>query len=123
MPIDGIGKKGGIGAGADVGNVAPASDASRAPFDANAANVDRTDKSAAIAPTNPTPLDRLKSGDIHLDAYLDIKVDEATKHLAALPPKELSDVRKMLRDRLATDPLLADLVKSATGSLPKPQDE
>ncbi len=75
------------------------------------------------ATTGPTPLDRLKAGQIDLNGYLDLKVQEATAHLQGLSPVELDTIRSMLRDRMATDPALADLVKQATGHAPSvPED-
>jgi hypothetical protein len=68
-------------------------------------------------------LDRLRAGEVDLQGYLDLKVDEATAHLAALPPVELQALRDALRDRLATDPALVDLVRTATGFVPQPSHE
>lgn len=69
------------------------------------------------------PLERLRSGQVDLHGYLNIKVDEATAHLSALPPVELDAIRASLRDRLATDPALVDLVRTATGEVPPPSDD
>jgi hypothetical protein len=75
------------------------------------------------ATTGPTPLEQLKAGRIDLDGYLDLKVQEATAHLEGLSPVQLDGLRSMLRDRMATDPALADLVKQATGQAPTvPED-
>ncbi|SRR5579883_760301 len=69
-------------------------------------------------------LDRLRAGEIDLDRYLDLKVDEATSHLRALPPSQLDPVRRALRERLAGDPALVDLVRAATGAEPpSPRDD
>jgi hypothetical protein len=75
---------------------------------------DRNGKDAAPA----TSLERLRAGQIDVNAYLDAKVDEATAHLHGLPRAELEAIRKMMRDQLATDPALAGLVKQATGHAP-----
>ncbi|HSQ63484.1 MAG TPA: hypothetical protein VLM85_09740 [Polyangiaceae bacterium] len=76
-----------------------------------------------VATTGPTPLEQLKAGRIDLDGYLDLKVQEATAHLHGLSPVQLDGIRSMLRDRMATDPALADLVKQATGQAPHvPED-
>jgi len=69
------------------------------------------------------PLEQLSAGIINLDGYLDAKVNEATAHLQILPSEELEAVRSALRDRLAADPTLVDLVRQATGALPRPPDE
>jgi len=75
------------------------------------------------ATTGPSPLEQLKAGQIDLDGYLDLKVQEATAHLQGLSPVQLDSLRSMLRDRMATDPALADLVKQATGHAPNiPED-
>lgn len=80
-----------------------------------------TASAPAVAATRPVAaLDRLRAGEIDLDGYLDLKVDEATGHLASLPPVELAGIRGALRDRLASDPTLVDLVRTATGQAPKP---
>jgi hypothetical protein len=78
---------------------------------------------AAVEPTRAAPLERLRSGEVDVHGYLDLKVDEATAHLKHLPPAELTSIRKMLRDQLSTDPALADLVQQATGHPPTPPDE
>jgi uncharacterized protein (DUF2342 family) len=71
-----------------------------------------------------TALDRLRAGEIDVNGYVDLKVDEATAHLGKLPPVELEAIRSTLRDRLGTDPTLTDLVRTATGHAPQPpQDE
>jgi hypothetical protein len=68
-------------------------------------------------------LERLRSGQIDLGQYLDQKVDEATSHLSALPAAQLDAIRGALRDRLAADPSLVDLVQAATGRTPQAHDE
>ncbi|MGO9835794.1 MAG: hypothetical protein ACLP1X_16450 [Polyangiaceae bacterium] len=69
------------------------------------------------------PLERFRSGQVDMQGYLDLKVDEATAHLSSLPRVELDAIRAALRDRLATDPALADLVRTATGKVPEPSDD
>ncbi|HTQ48911.1 MAG TPA: hypothetical protein VMI75_39405, partial [Polyangiaceae bacterium] len=64
-----------------------------------------------------------RSGAIDLNGYLDRKVDDATAHLGQMPAADLARVRAALRERLATDPTLVDLVKSATGSAPRVPDD
>jgi hypothetical protein len=75
----------------------------------------------AIGPR--TALDRLRAGEIDANGYLDQKVDEATAHLGKLPPAELDAVRSALRDRLSSDPALADLFRTATGQAAPPRDD
>jgi hypothetical protein len=89
-----------------------------------------TDPRAAAAPTkavgalepSPTALDRWRAGEIDLNAYLDLKVNEATAHLAALPTAELEAIQHALRERIASDPMLVELVRTATGHVPDPSD-
>jgi hypothetical protein len=69
------------------------------------------------------PLERLRNGQVDLHGYLNLKVDEATAHLSALPRVELDAIRASLRDRLATDPALIELVRTATGEVPPPSDD
>ena|SRR6185436_4779461 len=65
------------------------------------------------------PLEQLRSGEITMSQYLDIKVDEATSHLdKRLSVEQLSFIRKSLREQLSSDPMLVELVKSTTGSVP-----
>ncbi len=70
-----------------------------------------------------SPLEQLKAGKIDMDGYLDQKVQEATVHLRGVTPAQLDDIRTLLRDRMATDPTLADLVKQATGEAPRIPDD
>jgi len=81
-------------------------------------------RTAEVAATGgPSPLEQLKAGRIDLEGYLDLKVQEATAHLHGLSPVQLDSIRSMLRDRIATDPALADLVKQAAGQAPSvPED-
>ena len=65
-----------------------------------------------------TPLERLRAGEVDVHGYIDLKVEEATAHLQGLNATELDAVRKMLREELAGDPGLAELVRRATGQLP-----
>ncbi len=78
---------------------------------------------AADAAEASSPLARLRAGEIDVNTYVDLKVDEATQGLQGLPPAELDDIKKVLRDQLATDPGLTDLVRTATGKVPDvPED-
>lgn len=72
-----------------------------------------------------TPLQRLRAGEIDVNGYLDLKVDEATKHLEAngLSPHEIDEIKKVLRDQMATDPGLVDLARTATGQIPTPPED
>lgn len=74
-------------------------------------------------PATRTALERYRAGELDLDGYLDLKVDEATAHLGALPAQDLEAIRGALRDRLASDPTLMELVQTATGRFPEPPGE
>lgn len=74
-------------------------------------------------PATRTALERYRGGEVDLDGYLDLKVDEATAHLGALPPQDLEAIRGALRDRLASDPTLLELVQTATGRFSEPPGE
>jgi hypothetical protein len=75
-----------------------------------------------VEPTR-TALQKLRAGEIDLNGYLDLKAHEATAHLAALPPSELEALRSAMRDRMASDPTLVELVRTATGRVPDPPSE
>ena len=63
-------------------------------------------------------LERLGRGEITVDAYLDARVTQACAHLEGkLPAAELEFVQRTLRAQLATDPVLIELVRRATGSI------
>jgi hypothetical protein len=68
-------------------------------------------------------LERLRAGEIDVNGYVDLKVEEATRGLEGLSRAELDDIRRMLRDQLSTDPGLIDLVRTATGRVPSPPEE
>ncbi len=107
----------------------PATNATGTPAAEKTGKTFEVEKSAQARPAQEvtavgaTPLDQLKAGKIDFDRYLDLKVNEATSHLEGLAPEKLDSLRSMLRDRMATDPELVDLVKQATGHVPQPQDE
>lgn len=84
----------------------------------DAAPVEKADAASAVS-----PLARLRAGEIDVERYLDLKVDEATKPLEGMPAADLADIKSMLRDQLATDPGLVDLVRAATGKVPNPPEE
>ncbi len=122
MGIDRIGK--GPGATppvAPTGASGPSrTDEAKRPFEV------RPDSAAATEATEAarsTPLARLRAGEVDLNGYLDLKVEAATAHLSGLSSVELSALRKMMRDQLASDPTLADLVQRATGKAPPSSEE
>jgi hypothetical protein len=109
MPVDGIGKPPGI---------PPAGGAPATSGTGAAGESFRTSASAAPSVAGGD-LARLERGEIGLDAYLDARVGEATKHLEGrLGRAELDFVRKTLRAELESDPVLVELVRRATGQTP-----
>jgi hypothetical protein len=118
MGIDRIGKGGGVGKPPEIGGTPAAKETGR-PFEVQKGQAPKP----AEAIQKSSPLERLRAGEIDVNGYVDLKVEEATAHLKAMPADELDAIRKMLRDQMATDPALLDLVKSATGSAPSvPED-
>jgi hypothetical protein len=64
-------------------------------------------------------LSGLQRGELSLDQYLDTRVTEATQHLAGkISPDQLDFVKQSLREQLTSDPVLVELVRRTTGSLP-----
>lgn len=124
MGIDGIGKGGGLPPSPDAQGASGAGKVSSTTqgrtFDverASPATVGSTEGAGALDPTSP--LGRLRAGEIDVDGYVDLKVDEATANLHGLSPDELADIKSALRAQLATDPGLLDLVRGATGGTPR----
>ena len=80
--------------------------------------------SSVEATHGATPLARLRAGEIDVHGYIDLKVDEATASLPkGLSSQELDAIKKTLREQMATDPSLVDLVRTATGQIPKPPED
>jgi len=87
-------------------------------FEVGPAHTAATNEVAPVAPAATSPLARLRAGEIDLDRYLDLKVDEATAHLKGLRAHEMSGLRSLLRAQLVSDPSMLDLVQQATGHTP-----
>lgn len=76
----------------------------------------------ADAPAGATALQKLERGEIDLDRYLDARVADAVHHLEGrLPETQMDFIRRALREELASDPVLVELVRRTTGSLPTPR--
>ena len=127
MAIDRIGKGGALPPTPETGGPAGATKAGgpAAPF-----AVERSEKAGPAASTQNTqateatsPLARLRSGEVDVNGYVDLKVDEATKGLKGVPAAELAEIKSVLRDQLRTDPGLADLVRTVAGKSPSPPEE
>ncbi|HEY3819647.1 MAG TPA: hypothetical protein VGL81_20905 [Polyangiaceae bacterium] len=118
MGIDGIGKKGPPAppSPADAKGPARAPEATR-PFEVTKT---ATAPQAGAVEAPRTAMERLRAGEIDVNGYVEVKVQEATAHLAALPPAELEKLKSALRDRLGSDPGLVELVRKATGAVPQP---
>lgn len=70
-----------------------------------------------------SPLARLRAGEIDVKGYVDLEVEAATKSLSGLPPAELAEIKRVLRDQMVSDPGLSDLLRQATGQPPpSPED-
>ena len=118
MGIDGIGKGGVPPPATGIDRSSP----SAAEVGSPAAEFKVGKASASDAPAAAS-LDQVRSGAISIAQYLDLKVDEATSHLAQrVSAEQFSFIRQSLREQLSSDPALVDLVKAATGQLP-PRNE
>jgi len=113
MGIDGIGKPPGAaigGLGGVQGGEAP-----------RAAEPFAVDRSVPTAPATrvSAALSSLQRGELSLDQYLDGRVNEAVTHLAGkISPEQLEFVKQSLREQMATDPVLVELVQRTTGAAP-----
>jgi hypothetical protein len=115
MGIDGIGKPPGASIGG-IGGV-QSGDAARP---TEAFTLDGGASAAVAAPSRVSAaLSSLQRGELSLDQYLDGRVNDATYHLAGkISPDQLEFVKQSLREQLATDPVLVELVQRTTGSAP-----
>jgi hypothetical protein len=124
MGIDGIGSKGPPVPPPPGGAQGPA----RTPEASRTFEVSRsagTAPPAAAAPVEAArgALERLRAGEIDVNGYVDAKVQEATAHLGVLPPARLEEIRAALRDRMSSDPALAELLRTAAGRVPAPPSD
>ena|SRR5438552_5468229 len=112
MSVDGIG-----GGPRNVGGAGPL-DGPAAPTAADGTtDVGRSAEAGRTAGAGA--LERLGRGEISLDQYLDGRVADAVEHLEGrVPPAHIDFVRVALRESLASDPVLVELVRRATGSVP-----
>src|SRR5690242_3015556 len=112
MSVDGIGS-----GGRNVGGVGSADPAAASNAAAGAAEVGRPRETEGTA--GPSALERLGRGEITLDQYLDVRVSDAVQHLEGrMPAQQIEFLRASLRESLASDPVLVELVRRATGSVP-----
>lgn len=119
MGIDRIGGKGPLPGGADAASSTSSADkateASK-PFAVNPSRTEGASGSSGVQGAAADPLARLRAGEIDAHAYVELKVDEATRGLKGLGSEQLETIRSELRHRMAADPALADLVQQATGT-------
>lgn len=124
MAIDRIGKGGGLPPTPETQGTGAANKATGAerPFSVEKPGAaGEVQKAGSVDATSP--LARLRAGEIDVHGYVDLKVDEATKNLHGLSPAELDGIKKVLREQMASDPGLADLVRTATGRAPSPPED
>jgi hypothetical protein len=113
MGIDSIGKGGGVPK-VDAG-VSSVGGVESERFELTAERVE--------GPQSVTLLEQVQKGQIGLDAYLDVRVNDAVGHLQGrLSPEQLEFVKEELRAQLETDPVLIELVRRATGQSPEVQN-
>jgi hypothetical protein len=111
MSIDRIGKGGGVGGPQGPGQAGPVG--GKRAFEVGPTKA--TERAAEVGPA-----ERVRSGELSLEGYLDVRVEEATRHLEGkLGAGDLGEIRSLLKDQLRNDPALRDMVKAATGSLPE----
>ena len=132
MGIDGIGKGGRPPITPDgsspAGGTSPTSGGKPVdkPFSVDRpASADKAHVAGGVDQTSAaSPLARLRAGEIDVNGYMDLKVNEATHGLASsLKPEQLDEIRRALRDQMATDPQMAELVRMSTGHIPKPPED
>jgi len=79
---------------------------------------------ATAEPSGSAPslaLQKLQSGEIGLDEYLDDRAELAIAHLkGTIPEEQLGVVRDLIRERLRSDPVTVELVRQATHLEPQP---
>lgn len=113
MSIDRIGKGPGI--------VPPAVSDIQGPMPTGAREAFKVTRASEAAPTSA--LDRVRAGEITVDDYVDAKVHEATAHLdGKVEQEQLAFIQASLREQMASDPVLVDLVRGATGAIPRPRE-
>jgi len=113
MGIDGIGKFPISGTAGSVGATGNTGVTSKVEF---ALPTSQSDATSGVKLEAGGLLAQVQSGQITRDQYLDLRVDEAVKHLVGqLSPEKLDVIRSTLREQLSTDPLLLTMVRRAVG--------
>ena len=84
--------------------------------DALGSVVERGEASDSVS----SALAKLQAGDIGLDEYLDVQATDAVRHLEGkLSAEQFEFVRSTLKEQLRNDPVLVELVRRTTGSMPQ----
>ncbi|MBK7581197.1 MAG: hypothetical protein IPI67_13410 [Myxococcales bacterium] len=114
MGIDGIGKP--PAPGGPLGPDGTARPGAAAPTE-KTFKVERAESPERVSGADP--LARLERGEINVDQYFDARVSHAVTHLEGkLSSEQIDFVKSSLREQLSTDPVLLELVRRSTGSLP-----
>ncbi len=110
--VGGAGGPGGVG---KPGGVAPGALEPAGPSPAAETSFGAVRDAAKVTDVQgPSAIEKLKTGQIDVAGYVELKVEQATKHLVGLlPPAEIERVQTELRDLIADDPDVAALVKAA----------
>ncbi|HMJ10075.1 MAG TPA: hypothetical protein VK524_01655 [Polyangiaceae bacterium] len=104
MGIDGIGKPPAPGAIGGLGGATPVK---------TGETFEVTAPGSSEAASGSDALSRLRSGEISIDDYLEDRIEQAVGHLQ-LPAEQLQFVKDTLREQLASDPVLVELVRRTT---------
>lgn len=63
-------------------------------------------------------IDQLERGEIDVERYLQVRVDQSVAHLeSVLTPEQLDLVKQRLHEQMRTDPVLIELTRRATGGV------
>lgn len=74
-----------------------------------------TETSTARGADSTSILGRLERGEVTREQYVDYRIDEAVAPFASrLSEHQLTEMRAVLRDRLESDPTVAELLRRAT---------
>lgn len=66
-----------------------------------------------------SPAEQVRRQEISLDTYLDLHIKKATSHLEKhLAPVDLERIQQTLREQMAHDPTLIEMVRNAAGVTP-----
>ena len=86
--------------------------------------VGKSQAAGVEAAASISPAERVRGGELDLDAYLSQRAQEATRHLEGkLPASDLAHIQATLRAQLASDPTLIEMVRAATGKTPTSPEE